>query len=189
MRLLAYGVRPHHGHLVVGPRADGARSRVVGRRTLTHTPRWHAHHHTAGTGPLHQGRFKSFQFQEDEHLLTVLRYVERNALRAGLAGWAEAWRWSSLWHRAKGSAARLLDDGPVPPPEGWADVVQQPQTEAELAALRRSVVRGTPFGETGWRQQTAAVLGLESTLRPVGRPRKARPLPGQNRLTARMALN
>jgi len=28
--------------------------------TVTHTQRWHAHHHSAGTGPLYQGRFKSF---------------------------------------------------------------------------------------------------------------------------------
>ena len=43
--------------------------------------RWHAHHHTEGTGHLYQGRFKTFPIEEDEHLLAVLRhYVERNAL-------------------------------------------------------------------------------------------------------------
>ena len=55
---------------------------------MTHTQRWHAHHGTAGTGHLYQGRYKSFPVQSDEHLLTVCRYVERNALRAepGRAG-------------------------------------------------------------------------------------------------------
>ena len=37
---------------------------------------------TGGTGHLYQGRFKSFPIQDDEHLLTVMRYVERNPLRA-----------------------------------------------------------------------------------------------------------
>jgi putative transposase len=59
--------------------------------TVTHTQRWHAHHHTAGTGPVYQGRFKSFPVQPDEHVLTVARYVERHAVRARLVGLVEAW--------------------------------------------------------------------------------------------------
>jgi putative transposase len=44
--------------------------------TLTHTQRWHAHRHNAGTGHVYQGRFKSFPVQEDSHFLTVARYIE-----------------------------------------------------------------------------------------------------------------
>src|SRR5438270_7729787 len=78
VRLLAYCVMPNHWHLVVWPKADGDLSRFTAWLTLTHTQRWHAHHHTAGTGHLYQGRFKSFPVQEDDHLLIVCRYVERN---------------------------------------------------------------------------------------------------------------
>ena len=63
---------------------------------------WHAHYQTSGTGHLYQGRFKAFPVQTDEHFDTVLRYVERNALRAGLVDRAEDWRWSSLWPRVSG---------------------------------------------------------------------------------------
>lgn len=141
--------------------------------TVTHTQRWHAAHRTAGTGPLYQGRFKSFPIQEDEHLLTVLRYVERNPLRANLVEEADAWRWSSLWHRAHGNEAGLVDDGPVKRPRRCRQHVQATQTEAKLAALQQSVVRGVSFGEEAWQHKTAKRLGLESTLRPRGRPRKA----------------
>ena len=144
--------------------------------TVTHTQRFHAAHRTAGTGPLYQGRFKSFPIQEDDHLWAVLRYVERNPLRAGLVDEAEAWRWSSLWHRVQGGGAGLLDDGPLPLPRAWRRHVQSPQSEAELAAVRRSVVRGVPFGETSWQQRTAKRLGLQSTLRPRGRPWKSPPV-------------
>ena len=41
------------------------------------------HHHTTGTGHLYQGRFNAFPVQTDGHFLTVCRYVERNAPRAG----------------------------------------------------------------------------------------------------------
>jgi hypothetical protein len=52
--------------------------------------------------------------------------------------------------------------------------VNQPQTTAELEALRRSVVRGRPFGSENWTRRLAKRLGLEFTLRPRGRPRKQR---------------
>ncbi|MCX7423960.1 MAG: transposase, partial [Planctomycetia bacterium] len=99
MRVLAYCLMPNHWHLVLWPRLDGDLSKFMGWLTLTHTQRWHAHHRTVGTGHLYQGRYKSFPVQDDEHFLTVCRYVERNGLRANLAPRAEEWRWSSLWHR------------------------------------------------------------------------------------------
>ena len=85
MRLLAYCVMPNHWHLVAWPREDGDLSTFVGWLTLTHTQRWHAHRHSVGSGHVYQGRFKSFLVESDEHLWTVCRYVERNALRAGCA--------------------------------------------------------------------------------------------------------
>jgi putative transposase len=173
VRLLAYCLMPNHWHLVLWPAADGELSEFLRWLTVTHVQRYHAHYHTAGTGPVYQGRFKSFPIREDEHLLTVMRYVERNPLRAGLVRRAEDWRWSSLWQRAQGRAAGLLDSGPVPLPERWVAQVNGAETEAELEALRRSVLRGCPFGEASWVEQTAARLGLEATLRRQGRPRKA----------------
>ena len=175
MRILAWCVMPNHWHLVLWPRGDGELSEFMRWLTVTHTQRWHAAHRTSGTGPLYQGRFKSFPIEEDEHLLTVLRYVERNALRANLVERAAKWRWSSLWHRVQGDAASVLHEGPTPLPRDWLRHVQSVETEAELAALRRSVVRGTPFGEDSWRDRTAKRLGLQSTLRPRGRPWKRPP--------------
>lgn len=116
MRLLAWCVLPNHWHFVLWPRRDGELSEFLRWLTVTQTQRWHAAHRTAGTGPLYQGRFKSFPIEADEHLLTVVRYVERNPLRARLV---EAWRWSSLWHRLHGDPAGLLDEGPVPLPRRW----------------------------------------------------------------------
>lgn len=54
------------------------------RLTMTHTMRWHHAHGTLGPGPLYQARFTSFPVDTVEHLLTVCRDVERNALRANL---------------------------------------------------------------------------------------------------------
>jgi putative transposase len=110
----------------------------------------------------------------DEHFYTVLRYVERNALRANLVSCAEDWHWSSLWRRQFGNAEsrQLLSAWPLPRPRDWLEFVNRPQSDAEMTALRRSVQRGTPFGSTQWQVRTAKRLGLEWTIRPRGRPRK-----------------
>src|SRR5262249_9506962 len=163
-----------HWHLLVWPHHDVELADFMHWLTLTHTQRWHAHYHGVGSGPLYQGRYKSFPVQEDDHFYRVCRYVERNALRAGLVQRAEAWPWGSLGRgQTEASEGPELCAWPVPRPRDWVGEVNQPQMEGELAALRRCVQRGQPYGSAAWVKQTAAQLGLESTLRPRGRPKKA----------------
>jgi putative transposase len=173
-RLLSYCILPNHWHLVLWPREDGELTNFVRWLTHTHVMRWHAHYGTAGTGHLYQGRFKSFPIQTDEHFYTVTRYVERNALRANLAVRAEQWRWCSLWHRVSGSpdARKLLHRWPLAEPDGWVDLVNRPESEAELKAVRQAIRRGSPFGSSQWQARTANRLDLQWTLRPRGRPRR-----------------
>lgn len=175
IRLLAYQLMPNHWHQVLWPKKDGDLSRYVGWLTLTHTQRWHAHRNSTGSGHVYQGRFKSFPVQDDEHFLTVCRYVERNALRAGMVNRAEAWRWGSLWRYVRGSAVQraILSAWPIRRSPGWVDHVNTPQTEAELSAIGRSIGRGCPFGDDAWTKKTVRRLGLEITLRPRGRPKIA----------------
>jgi putative transposase len=68
------------------------------------------------------GGFKALPIQEDEHLLTVLRYIERNPLRAGLVDRAGAWSWSSLrWLAAPAGAPVRLELGTVPRGALWVE--------------------------------------------------------------------
>jgi putative transposase len=173
LRILDYTLLPNHWHLVVWPRTDSEVTDFLQWVTVTHTMRWHAHYHTSGSGHLYQGRFKSFPVQTDEHLFSVLRYVERNPVRAGLAERVEDWRWGSAWrrHQRKAALKSVLADWPTGRPRNWLDYVNRPQTEAEVAALRRCVQRGTPYGSELWMKRSATRLDLQSTLRPRGRPR------------------
>jgi putative transposase len=135
--------------------------------------RFHAHYHTSGMGHLYQKRYKSFPIQADDHFLVVCRYVERNALRAGLVRRAEDWRWGSLWRwRQKPEPEpRLLSPWPRPRLPSWVERVNTPLSEAELAAVRLSAQRGKPLGDTAWVESIARRLKLDSTIRPRGRPR------------------
>ncbi|HEY7427488.1 MAG TPA: transposase [Gemmataceae bacterium] len=168
VRLLAYCLMPNHFHLVLWPRGNGDLSDYMMWLLTAHVRRYHKHYHSSGH--VYQGRFRSFPIQEDDHLLTVLRYIERNPVRAGLVVHAQDWPWSSAAPAWGGSPP--LDAGPVPRPSCWLKHVNAVQSEAEVAALRECIRRRRPYGDAPWAERVAGQLGLESSLRPRGRPRK-----------------
>jgi putative transposase len=188
VRLPAYCMMTDHWHRLLLPSAHGEPSAALRRLTDAHTRRYHANYHTAGTGHVYQrsgrggcpadGRFKSFAAEPDDAcFLRAARYVERNALRAKLAGRAEDWRWGSLGRRAAGASSPCLmpwSDCPVGRPARWTEYVNRPQGAAEEAAIVESIKRGRPYGDAAWQQAVAARLGIESALRPRGRPRVRR---------------
>jgi putative transposase len=161
---------PNYWHFVLWPQGDGDLQEFMQRMTNMHTQRWQRAKRRVGYGHLYQGRYKSFPIETDEHFYAVVRYVERNALRAGLVTRAEDWRWGSLHRRLAGPRVPLLAEWPLPEPTNWCDLVNQPQTEAELDAIRHCLRRGCPYGSSAWVDQAAERLGLQPTLRPRGRP-------------------
>ena len=175
MRVLSYCLMPNHWHLVLWPVQDGDLGRFMQRLTTTHVRRWHLHRKTVGTGHLYQGTYKSFPIEDDEHLYTVLRYAERNPVRPTLVERAEEWRWSSLWrwlNPGEHEDKPALCPWPIPRPVDWVARVNRALSRKELEAVRVSVVRGRPFGSELWQERTGRRLGLESTFRSRGRPRK-----------------
>jgi putative transposase len=168
-RLLAYCLMPNHWHLVLW---------VVGNEipcfmhwlTLTHAKQWHKAHGTAGTGYVYQNRYRAIPVQTDTHLLTLLRYVERNPLRACLVARAEEWRWGSLWRRCNFRDDDLLSPWPLPRPENWLEIVNIPETIAELEAIREAVKRNRPIGEPEWSAEAARLVKL--VMGGAGRPAK-----------------
>jgi putative transposase len=174
LRILAYCLMPNHWHLVLWPEVDRELSHFMHQLTTTHVRRWHKAHHSEGTGHVYQGPFKSFPVEDDDHLFTVCRYAERNAVRAGLVQRAEDWVWGSAWGHLHPDDRRALPlcPWPVPRPDDWLTRVNAPLTGAELEALRRCSARGRPFGGPEWVTMTAEKLGLHHTLRDRGRPRQ-----------------
>jgi putative transposase len=122
-------------------------------------------------GHVYQGRFKNFMIQQDAHLLWVLRYVERNPLRAGLVKRAQDWEWSSLHARLHGpqEIRNLLSDWPIAKPGNWTEMVNRPQTQKELEAIRTASKRGRPLGSEAWIAAAVRKYDLQSTLRKRGR--------------------
>jgi REP-associated tyrosine transposase len=173
IRILDWCLMPNHWHFSVYPEDDKQVTEFFRWLTHTHSMRWHTSHAAVGFGPLYQGRFKSLPVQRDEHLTTMLRYIERNPLRAGLVRRALDWRWGSAAIRVHGpeDLRALLSDWPIEVRRDWNRWVDQPQTAAEEQAIRNAIRRSRPFGGEDWTARTARKLQLEHTLRPRGRPK------------------
>lgn len=175
MRILAYCIMPNHWHLVLHTKKDGDLQKFIGWLSMTHTQRWHSHHKTIGSGHLYQGRYKSFPVETEGYLLILLKYVERNPLRAKLVKKAEDWKWSSLHRRAKGNQEQkdLLDRWPIAMPYNYLDQINSNSEDKRLEALRQCVNKSRPLGKENWCNQMIKRYDLGATLNNPGRPKKS----------------
>jgi putative transposase len=170
--LLAVCLMPNHVHFVVRPRENGDIAAWISWLFTTHVRRHHRKYDT--TGRLWQGRYKASLIQHDQHLLTALRYVERNALTARLVARAEDWAWGSLNWRDSPRPPVELTPAPIELPRWWVDFVNTPMTAAELQAVREAVQRQRPFGSPEWVEVMARETGTQQSLAPLGRPKRKR---------------
>lgn len=176
VRILAWCLMHNHWHLILWPKEDGELSLFMQWLTSTHVRRWREFRGSVGHGHLYQGRFKSFAIERDEHLLTAIRYVEANPLRARMVDRAEAWAWSSLTNPPGVDDTRIeLCDWPVDRPRDWKRLVNEAIDERDLKRLHASVLRDRPFGSESWTARMVKRLGLESTTRNPWRPKRAIP--------------
>ncbi len=171
VKIYAFCLMPNHFHICMSTDQASNISQMMQWLLTSHVRRAHSLNKTSGH--LWQGRFKSFSIQCDTHLLTVLRYIEANPVRAKLVASARQWPWSSFAFRENPRGLGILDPSPVPLPEHWEDYVNSSLPIKELEAIRHSVGRQSPLGEIHWVEEIARRFGLWSTLNPRGRPRKS----------------
>ncbi len=174
MRIVAYVLMPNHWHLVLCPKHDGDLSAFMQWLTLTHTQQYHSKKQSIGYGHIYQGRYKSFLIDKDNYLLTVIKYVERNPVRAKLAKRVEQWRWGSGYRRLYGTTKEkeILSQPLVQLPKNHRSWVNELDNSEELDNVRLSVNKSKPFGTTKWIKRIVERFGLGITMRGRGRPKK-----------------
>jgi len=141
VELYAYCLMPNHFHLLVKVGTGEDLSRGMQWFMTTHVRRYHQHYHSSGH--LWQGRYKSFGICDNDHLLTVVRYVEGNPVRAGLVKTAADWVWSSHREHCGQERENLTVQLPVSVGTNWAEYVDTPLTGAELTKMKRNMERQT----------------------------------------------
>ena len=163
VKIFGFCVMPNHFHLVLEPAHQTALSQFMQWLLTSHVRRYHKHYGTSGH--IWQGRFKSFPVQRDEHLITVLRYVLQNPVRAGLSETIHEWPWSSARRR------QLIDRLPTDEESSRSVPLENPLDELQVVAVRECLNRQRPYGQSEWQREMAETFGLGSTLRSRGRPR------------------
>jgi putative transposase len=121
--LLAYCLMPNHWHLVLWPSTSTALFAYMHWLTSTHVRRTHQRRGSKGLGHLYQGRYHNVAVRGESQFFTLCRYVESNALRAGLVDRAELWPYCSLSRNATREGQPLVSAWPLERPKDWLEIV------------------------------------------------------------------
>lgn len=168
--IVSYCLMPNHVHLVLVP--SDATGLTAAMANTHQKYAWLINRRQGWTGHLWQQRYYSFPLDEG-HLLTAVRYVELNPVRARLVATPHDWPWSSAPERSGLTSRNGLMLAPLPPPldtiADW-DAYLQSGSEGEDERQRAHQLSGRPLGEDAFVQHVAARLGRNLVTRPRGRP-------------------
>ena len=164
----AYCLMPNHVHLVLVPRDETGLARGLGEAHRRYTSFINARQ--GWVGHLFQSRFASVVMDE-RHLLTAIRYVALNPVRAGLASRAEDWAWSSARAHLAGQDDGLVQVRPLLDrvEDVAAHLDASLATDRDFASLRQAETTGRPLGAAQFVANLETRLGRQLTPRPAGR--------------------
>jgi len=170
----AYCLIPNHVHLVAVPEEENSLARAIGEAHRRYTQLVNARE--GWRGHLWQGRFASYVMDE-RHLLTCVRYVETNPVRAGLVAEATEWRWSSASAHTVCRDDQLVTVRPMLEIVGpdWASFLNEGTTDEDQEVLREHERTGRPLGAPAFLDAVEGNLGRILKPRRAGRKRTRRP--------------
>ena len=107
----AYVLMTNHVHLLVTPQHEHSITHMMqdlGRKYVRYI-----NHTYKRTGTLWEGRFKASLVDSDAYLLTCMRYIELNPVRASMVAHPSEYRWSSYACNASGKIDTLVKNHPL----------------------------------------------------------------------------
>jgi putative transposase len=171
MRILAYCIMRNHFHLLLWPYEGADLPEFMQILMNIHLGRYLKHYPPGSPGHVYQSRYTNSLVQHERALPYVARYIEANALSAGLVARAEHYPWSSASPEALDDPDRpILSAWPIERPRPWLTYLNTPTPADERKRIQRSVKRGAPIGSPAWVERIAKTYELEHTLRQPGRP-------------------
>ena len=102
----AYVLMTNHLHLLITPHEDQSLSKTM--QTLGRYYVQYYNYCYRRTGTLWEGRYKATLIDSETYLLTCMRYIELNPVRAGMVSHPSEYSWSSYHHNAQGQANELV---------------------------------------------------------------------------------
>lgn len=173
MRILAYCIMRNHFHLLLWPYRGQDLPEFMNMLMNLHIGRYLRHYPPSSPGHIYQSRYTNTIVEPGASVLRVAKYVETNALSAGLVTRAEDYRWSSASPFALDDDLPLLAAWPTPKPINWLTLLNLRTPTREVERIQRGIARGAPYGSTVWVNQIVKHYDLEHTIRRRGRPTRS----------------
>ncbi|MFM8441860.1 MAG: transposase [Methylococcus sp.] len=178
-QLYAFVLMTNHVHLLVlGETSAGISGLMqsLGRRYVRYINATYRR-----TGTLFGGRFKASLIDCEEYLLTCMRYIELNPLRAGMVRDLGDYPWSSYQHHigerviewlAEPDEYRRLAGSPEARADVYRELLKQPLAAADLESIRHHLNKDCALGSSRFQDSIEAMVGRRARIAPQGRPKK-----------------
>jgi putative transposase len=144
IRILAFCLMPNHWHFALWVEDDQQMSAFLGWLSFMHAVRVRKWTGTRGKGAVYQDRYLAVPVETHTYFYRLMRYIERNPVRAGLIERPEDWRWCSAAPGA-GRQGLTLAGWPLDRPDNWLGYINDGDTAHDLAVIRARTHAGEPI--------------------------------------------
>ncbi|MDO9598384.1 MAG: transposase [Azoarcus sp.] len=177
-RIHAYVLMTNHVHLLLSaeaPEGAGGLMKALGQRYVQYVNRTYRR-----SGTLWEGRFRSCLTQEETYLLSCMRYIELNPVRAAMVSHPGNFRWSSYRANAQGDEDRLITPHPVYTSlavealdrcTAYRELFRHQLATGLVDEIRKATNGNFALGDHGFAAASAAAIGRRVTPGKSGRPR------------------
>jgi len=177
----AFVLMTNHVHLLATGGLPGALSSMMQLTGLRYVRRVNGLYMRTGT--LFEGRFRGSLVQSERYLLSCMRYIELNPVRARMVERAEDYPWSSYQNNAGIERAGWLTPhdeylrlgtSEAERVQAWRNLVSITLDDNEMSSIRNHAARNRVLGDKVFQQHIADMLGRRVHIMPPGRPWPAR---------------
>lgn len=178
VKLHAFVLMTNHVHLLMTPSDHEGISLVmqyIGRRYVRNINAIYGR-----TGTLWEGRHKASLIDSEHYLLTCMRYIELNPVRAKMVVLPEEYKWSSYHANALGKEIKgltpdqvyqVLDASPKARRKAYRELFKQPLLSSQVNQLRECLNHNYPLGDERFKSEIEAALKVKIGRLKLGRPR------------------
>lgn len=180
----AYVLMTNHIHILATPETKNSISLMMQYTGRRYVP--YINHSYGSSGTIWEGRYKSSMIHDEEYLLTCMRYIELNPVRANMVKSPGAYRWSSYGKNALGKANALIHPHALYDAlgrtgkqrlEAYRALFKAHIDDKDLKDIRASWQTGTPLGNDHFKKKIEAKLECK-----IGQTRRGRPKKGSDLL-------
>ncbi len=176
----AYVLMTNHIHILVTPndrQSVGRMMQYIGRHYVPYI-----NHNYGSSGSIWEGRYKASLIHDEEYLLTCIRYIELNPVRANMVSSPLHYRWSSYRGNAQGKEDPQLTMQPLYTLLGkdissrckaYKALFKAHIDEEDLRGIRSAWQTGTPLGNDYFKEKIEKRLQARVGFASRGRPKRA----------------